>query len=108
MNCLTNQLLTYADVRDVVEERLEKSKQARLELRSIQAIERKREQEYGAARYKMKRDAKENKKDVTTELETLSRESERKRAINHKRIEELTKASLDSQNTLGLDRAYRR
>lgn len=108
LNCLHTQLLTYASVRDIIEERQEKSRQARLELRSEQANERRREQEYAGARWKLKRDVKESKRDVTTELEDLARDADRSRAAHLAKIKKLTKAEMEHHNYLGLDRAYRR
>lgn len=44
LTCLMNQLLTYADVRDIVEERRENCRQAKIELKSMEKNEKKRKQ----------------------------------------------------------------
>lgn len=50
MTCLINQILTYATVRDVIEERGDKVKQLRAEIRANQIAELKKEREVAAMR----------------------------------------------------------
>ena len=50
LTCLINQILTYATVRDVIDERGEKLKQLRAEIRTFQASEMKKEREAAALR----------------------------------------------------------
>lgn len=95
-------------MRSVIEERIDKSRQTKNELRSEQSNERKREQEHATARFKLRRDAKESKRDVSAELEALERAADHKRATNLAKIEELTLAELEHVNYLGYDRAFRR
>lgn len=100
IECLINQLLTYADVRDMVEERLEQSKQKRIELRSAQAAERRREQEYLASKIKLKREGKENP-NLGNELENLKRAADKKRIENERKIEKLLKTLSEGQHVIG-------
>lgn len=51
MTCLINQISTYATVRDVIEERGDKVKQLRAEIRTHQIAELKKEREAAAIRY---------------------------------------------------------
>lgn len=51
VTCLINQILTYAAVRDVIDERGEKVKQLRTEVRAHQIAEVKKEKEAAAVRY---------------------------------------------------------
>ncbi|KAJ8924480.1 hypothetical protein NQ315_007277 [Exocentrus adspersus] len=106
--CLINQLLTYADVRDIVEDRLEKIKQLKMDLRSAQAAERKREQEYSTTKWKLQKEMKDQPEAWKEALEKLKQEAEKKRADNTKKIDKLIKAICDLQNVLGYDRAYRK
>lgn len=100
ISCLINQLLTYADVRDLVEERLEQSRQMKLDLRMAQAAERRREQEYVTAKVKLKREGKENS-NLETDLDNLKKATDRKRLENERKIEKLMKATSDYQIILG-------
>lgn len=108
IHCLMNQLLTYADVRDVVEERIEKNRQAKLDLKLLQAAERKREQELVAAKLKIKKEAKENNKDATADIDRLEREADRRKGQNEKKVEDLMKLATEHQTYLGQDRAFRK
>jgi len=51
VTCLINQILTYAAVRDAIDERGDKVKQLRAEIRSHQIAELKKEREAAALRY---------------------------------------------------------
>jgi len=51
VTCLINQILTYAAVRDIIDERGEKVKQLRTEIRAHQIAEVKKEKEAAAVRY---------------------------------------------------------
>jgi hypothetical protein len=50
VTCLINQILTYATVRDVIDERADKVKQLRAEIRAHQIAELKKEREAAAMR----------------------------------------------------------
>ncbi|CAH0550662.1 unnamed protein product [Brassicogethes aeneus] len=108
VSCLMNQLLTYADVRDIVEERMDKNRQMKLELRSAHAAERKREQEYLSEKSKIKKEFKEDPKAVTDKIEKLDKENDRKQLQNERKIEKLMKGCTDKQILLGFDRALRK
>jgi hypothetical protein len=51
VTCLINQILTYATVRDIIDERGDKVKQLRTEVRAHQIAEVKKEREAAAVRY---------------------------------------------------------
>lgn len=108
INCLMNQLLTYADVRDIIEDRLDKSRQAKLDIKTLQIAEKKREQEFNTAKLKIKRDCLEEKKDFNTEINKLLKESGTKKHQYENKIGALLKQSVENQTVLGLDRAYQR
>lgn len=106
LSCLINQLLTYADVRDIVEERMEKIRQAKTDYKMTLMTEKKREQEFLTARHKLKKKIKTEPKAVN-DLQKLEAEAERKKAENHRKLEEFKKASYDKQIVMGQDRAFR-
>ncbi|XP_031833617.2 ATP-dependent chromatin assembly factor large subunit isoform X3 [Nomia melanderi] len=102
--CLINQLLTFASVRDMIEERHEKLHQAKKELRSFILAEQKKERE---EKEKMRERDKDNK-DMKSAPKKVTRgncDEEKK-----KKLKELQEASKDDQMMLylGSDRAYRR
>lgn len=100
LSCLMNQLLTYADVRDIIDHRLEQSKQLHADLKSTKAAERKRQQEYLTARIKLRQqDMEENK--IDAELENIKKASEKKRLEYERRIEKLVKAGREYRTLLG-------
>ncbi|XP_044265783.1 bromodomain adjacent to zinc finger domain protein 1A isoform X2 [Tribolium madens] len=107
LSCLMNQLLTYADVRDVVEERMESIRQAKVEYKAILAVEKKREQEFLTARFKLRKSAKTDEK-AANELRKLETEAEHKRMENQRKMEEFQKAAYEKQVLIGQDRAFRR
>lgn len=43
LTCLLNQILTFSAIRDVIDERVEKIKQGKIELRSLHGNDRRRE-----------------------------------------------------------------
>lgn len=96
-----NQLLTYADVRDIVEERLEKNKQFRSDLKALQLVEKKRDQEYMATKLKMQKEMKEDQQGLKDALEKLEREAERKQVENNRKIAKLMKGMYEGQPFLG-------
>lgn len=100
LSCLMNQLLTYADVRDIIEQRLEQTKQAHAELKSIRIAERKRQQQYLDARIKVRQeDIPENK--IDAELENMKRISEKKALEHERKVEKLVKMEREYQVLLG-------
>lgn len=108
LSCLMNQLLTYADVRDIVEERLEKNKQFRSDLKALQLVEKKRDQEYMATKLKMQKEMKEDQQGLKDALEKLEREAERKQVENNRKIAKLMKGMYEGQPFLGCDRTFRK
>ncbi|CAH1959185.1 unnamed protein product [Acanthoscelides obtectus] len=107
IDCLMNQLLTYADVRDIVEEKLESTKELKLELKSVQLAERKRHGEYLANKSKLQKEMIGDPK-LQDELEKLQKEAEKKHEENTNKIEELHKSIYESVDFLGHDRAFRK
>lgn len=112
ITCLINQLLTFASIRDVIEERYEKLIQAKRELKSFLIAEQKKEKE---EREKMKEREKEGKVEEVLEEKPkkVTRgncEEEKKREEYDNKLKELQQASRDDQMMvlLGSDRAHRR
>lgn len=108
LTCLVNQLLTYAIVRDTIEERLDKSKHLKADLRALQIAERRHEQEFVSARIKIKRENKGNLDRINAELDKLQIEADKKRSDFEKKTKDLVKHISELQVVLGLDRAYQR
>jgi len=54
LQCLINQVLTYADVRDSIDQTFDQFKETRMELRTLQAAERRHENEDNAWRFTSK------------------------------------------------------
>ncbi|XP_069695785.1 bromodomain adjacent to zinc finger domain protein 1A-like isoform X2 [Periplaneta americana] len=137
VTCLINQILTYATVRDVIDERWEKLKQLRGEIKVHQVAELKKEREAAALRLKKRKEAKLKLKEgdapvtaVTTAMpsvdtpivptaeeeeageirrQRLDRESSRRKQEIQKKSRELYQAVFGHQVLpLGSDRAYRR
>lgn len=100
LSCLMNQLLTYADVRDVIDQRLEQSKQAHADLKSMRVAERKRQQEYSNARIKVLQEEMPQSK-IDAELENMERISERKRLEFERKVEKLSKSEREYLVLLG-------
>lgn len=106
ITCLINQLLTFASIRDFIEERHEKLYQARRELKSFMIAEQKKE--------KMKEREKEGKLDSEEQKpKKVTRgncEEEKKREEHENKLKELQQAAKDDQMMvyLGADRAHRR
>ncbi|XP_011303501.1 bromodomain adjacent to zinc finger domain protein 1A isoform X2 [Fopius arisanus] len=115
--CLINQLLTFASIRDVIEERYEKLHQARRELKSFIVAEQRKEKE---EREKMKEEREKMKEESVKLVDEIvderpkktrgSREEEKKREEYEGRLGELRQAAKDDQMMLllGMDRAFRR
>ncbi|CAG9128073.1 unnamed protein product [Plutella xylostella] len=122
LQCLQNQILSYATVRDIVEEKLENYKAMKHELRMSHIQERKREAELLVAKAKLKKEAaakKEEQKltgdkakavdlELTRAIEKLTKEGEDKKAQYVKKSNQLQKDCFEYVSYLGSDRAYRR
>lgn len=100
LSCLMNQLLTYADVRDIIDQRMEQSRQFHTDLKSTRAAERRRQQEYVASRIKLRQQEMPTNK-LTEELEQIKNVSEKKRLEYERKIEKLLKAGREFQTLLG-------
>ncbi|XP_021919556.1 bromodomain adjacent to zinc finger domain protein 1A isoform X2 [Zootermopsis nevadensis] len=133
VTCLINQISTYATVRDVIEERGDKVKQLRAEIRTHQIAELKKEREAAAIRMKERKEAKlklkgdaetgtasavapvtdlpveEEEEDKEVRQQRLDRESSRRKQEIQKKSRELHQAVFGHQVLpIGTDRAYRR
>ncbi|KAH0556601.1 bromodomain adjacent to zinc finger domain protein 1A isoform X1 [Cotesia glomerata] len=115
--CLINQLLTFAAIRDIIDERYEKVHQARRELKSLIVAEQKKEKE---EKERIKEREKDNKVEGDKTLDDKtddkpkktrgSREEEKLREKYEQQLSKLKLASKDDQMMLylGSDRAHRR
>ncbi|XP_046687923.1 bromodomain adjacent to zinc finger domain protein 1A-like, partial [Homalodisca vitripennis] len=101
LSCLINQILTFSAVRDVIDERMDKIRQGKVELRSLHANDKRREQE-----------AYQKLKDGEWTVEQLEKEKEllhRRKQDQNRRLRELNEENQSNQVLpLGQDRAYRR
>ncbi|XP_012057721.1 PREDICTED: bromodomain adjacent to zinc finger domain protein 1A [Atta cephalotes] len=110
VTCLINQLLTFASIRDAIEERYDKLHQARRELKLFLLAEQKKEKE---EKEKMREREKEGKlEEEEPKLKKINRgnyEEEKKKEYENK-LKELQQASRDDKMMiyLGADRAHRR
>ncbi|XP_076166810.1 ATP-dependent chromatin assembly factor large subunit isoform X4 [Ptiloglossa arizonensis] len=107
VTCLINQLLTFASIRDVIEERHEKIHQAKRELRFFILAEQRKER---GEREKM-REREKDKDSKTPKKMTRGNNDERKRKEEYEnKLKELQQASRDDKMMLylGSDRAHRR
>lgn len=101
ITCLVNQILTYADIRDIIEERLVNSRQAKLQLKLAISTERRRQQELSSTKTKLKKDTENTSKFIADEMERLNKENETKIIEYEKEVEKLLKGSSDFQTFLG-------
>ncbi|EEB13984.1 bromodomain adjacent to zinc finger protein domain 1, baz1, putative [Pediculus humanus corporis] len=113
LSCLMNQILTYAEIRDIIEERYDKVKTSKNELKNDQVAESKKEKEITAQKLKEKKEARERGENLPDQSEELKlkelKESNKKKAEFHKRAMELRKVAMESQIVpLGQDRSYRK
>ncbi|XP_041970100.1 bromodomain adjacent to zinc finger domain protein 1A isoform X2 [Aricia agestis] len=122
LQCLMNQVLSYANVRDLVEEKLEEYKNLKHQLRTLQINERKREPQLATARMELKRTHMAKKEELKLSnaefkvveaqlkdaLEELNRENEAKKVENEKKIKELQAQIFNHINYVGSDRAFQR
>ncbi|CAB3249511.1 unnamed protein product [Arctia plantaginis] len=122
LQCLMNQILSYATVRDVVEEKLEELKNAKQALRMHQINERKREVQVQASKQELRKEAalkkEENKlvgekarvvdEETKAAIDKLTAENEEKRKEYEKKLKELQIELFDFTSYVGSDRAFRR
>ncbi|XP_011504355.1 PREDICTED: bromodomain adjacent to zinc finger domain protein 1A isoform X2 [Ceratosolen solmsi marchali] len=109
--CLINQLLTFASIRDIIDERYEKLFQAKKELKYFIIAEQKKEKE---EREKLKEKEKDGKiEEEDPERKKITRNNykeEKKKEEFEAKLKDLQEASRDDQMMvlLGSDRAYRK
>lgn len=107
LTCLVNQLLTYADVRDIVEEEMEKSKQAKIEHRTIQINDRKTQQECLASKAKLRKQEGIDPEKLNKELALIETNAQRQRNDNEIKMKQLIQNACENQVVMGVDRCYR-
>lgn len=111
VTCLINQLLSFASIRDAIEERYDKLHQAKKELKLFLLAEQKKEKE---EKEKMREREKEGKvEEEEPKLKKITRgnyEEEKKKEEYENKLKELQQASRDDKMMLylGSDRAHRR
>lgn len=111
VTCLINQLLTFASIRDAIEERYDKLHQAKRELKLFLLAEQKKEKE---EKEKMREREKEGKlEEEEPKPKKITRgnyEEEKKKEEYENKLKELQQASRDDKMMiyLGADRAHRR
>lgn len=112
LTCLINQLLTFAPMRDAIEERHDKLHQAKRELKLFLLAEQKKEKE---EKEKMKEREKEGKLELEEDpkpkkLTRGNYEEEKKKEEYENKLKELQQAARDDKMMLylGADRCHRR
>nr|XP_026498898.1 bromodomain adjacent to zinc finger domain protein 1A isoform X1 [Vanessa tameamea] len=122
LQCLMNQIMSYATVRDQVEEKLEEYKNLKHALRTLQINERKREPQLSAARIELKKESAQKKEELKLTgdkakaadeelkeaIEKLKKDSDIKRAEYEKKLKEMQAQLFDHTTYVGTDRAFRR
>lgn len=109
--CLTNQLLTFAPIRDAIEERHDKLHQARRELKLFLLAEQRKEREEKEKMREREKEGKLEEEDPKPKKVTRGNyEEEKKKEEYENRLKELQQASRDDKMMLylGADRAHRR
>ncbi|XP_058468248.1 bromodomain adjacent to zinc finger domain protein 1A [Malaya genurostris] len=125
LKCLIDQLLTYGSVRELVEERIEKSRLAKQQYLTANVAKRKREASVASKKWDMRGEIKkkvvahegslEEKLSLRKELENqmaqeiikMDAEAERDIKILQKDIDKFKESFFDYQIYLGTDRAHR-
>ncbi|KAJ8714265.1 hypothetical protein PYW08_007885 [Mythimna loreyi] len=122
LQCLMNQILSYATVRDVIEEKLDELKNTKQALRLLQTNERKREAQLIAAKQEIRKEAftkkEENKltgekaravdEETKAAIDKLVAEGEEKKKEYEKKLKEFQVELFDYTSYVGSDRAFRR
>ncbi|XP_028157574.1 bromodomain adjacent to zinc finger domain protein 1A, partial [Ostrinia furnacalis] len=122
LQCLMNQILSYATVRDIIEEKLEELKNTKHALRTLTINERKREVQVVAERQEIRKKAvatKEEQKlsgekakavdeNAKLAIEKLNKDNENKKLEYQKKVKELQLEIFESVTYMGSDRAFRR
>ncbi|XP_053613596.1 bromodomain adjacent to zinc finger domain protein 1A isoform X2 [Plodia interpunctella] len=122
LQCLMNQILSYATVRDIIEEKLDELKNLKHALRTLTINERKRlnqvalsgselKKEYAVKKEEQKltgEKAKAHEEELKAAIAKLAKESEQKKVEYEKKHKEMQLGLFDYTSYLGMDRAYRR
>ncbi|XP_018401590.1 PREDICTED: bromodomain adjacent to zinc finger domain protein 1A isoform X3 [Cyphomyrmex costatus] len=109
--CLINQLLTFASIRDAIEERYDKLHQARRELKLFLLAEQKKEREEKERMREREKEGKlEEEEPKPKKITRGNYEEEKKKEENENKLKELQQATRDDKMMiyLGADRAHRR
>lgn len=106
LNCLMNQVLTYADVRDTIEENLEQVRQLRQDLKNIEMADKKLEQTYMTNKSKLRKE--KDQQNTAAELDKLEKQYEREHQENVYKINQCYKNIYNLQSVIGTDRGNRR
>lgn len=101
VSCLVNQLLTFADVRDEIDERIESAKQKKLDVKTSQMQERKRIADVATAKARVRANAELTKEQINVEIGKIELSNERHHAEYERRMKKLSKNSCDYQVNLG-------
>jgi len=101
ITCLMHQILSYADVRDIIEESLEKARTAKLKLRSLRAEERRHETEFITERTKLKKQLGLEPEKLDTALKKLEVHTEKLRKATQDKIADTEKSLTVGQSFLG-------
>lgn len=96
--CLVSQILTYADVRDLIEERSESAKQTKHDLKVTLSEDHKSHKDYVTAKLKVKREKNANYEE---ELKNMEKEEERRHCEAEKKIKKLIKQGNENIIVLG-------
>lgn len=126
LGCLTDQILTYSNFRDVLEDRLEKSASARLEYRNLKVNEGRRERKVAdekkvlqeehktaVATYAEEQPAakealiKASEEDLEQKFARIDAQSAKDRQQHLKELKNQVKIFFNHQTYLGSDRAFR-
>lgn len=101
ITCLMHQILSYADVRDIVEENIEKSRAAKLKLRSLRAEERRHETEFITERTKLKKQLGQEPEKLDASIKKLEVHTEKLRKATQDKIAATVKMLTVGQSVLG-------
>lgn len=123
LGCLIDQILTYTNLRDVLEDRLERSTSAKLEYKNIKAAEGKRErkiieekkqlqEELKAAIAEFPEDQKEEltkkaEAEIEVKIAKIDAQSAKERALHLRDLKAQVSIFFNHQTYLGTDRAFR-
>lgn len=111
VTCLINQLLTFASIRDAIEERYDKIHQAKKELKLFLLAEQKKEREEKEKLREREKEGKlEEEEQKPKKLTRSNCEEEKKKEEYENKLKELQQATKNDRMMLylGADRAHRR